>query len=385
MKVTRRPKPVEVGPLSARAVKRYPRKGKPYYVREDGRAYWQARSRSSRATVWSGWANRDEVAETMARLVSKGLVDSERAGGPPGRVANVGELLGAWVDEQRRRLKRPRSHGGIAQSTCDFYEKAGRHLTAWLGEVVPAQLSIDHMAEYAEARLVDEGASPRLVHSELARLRQAWTWGAEHMLVPDRRLPKYHIKIDEREFCINHRTPSPDEAELAIACAHDEPKLALQLLAMTGARVSEVCHLAAADVDPFHGTLRLVGKTGPRWFPLRRAEPALFDVLDNRARCRSPEERLLVLRAHPAEQVRSALRRACAAARIPRFTPHGLRRMVVNRLIDAGIDVSTAAALTGHSVEVMLRYYRKPTPAGLGDAVARAGLGQLGPTEAAAK
>lgn len=385
MKQTR-PRAVEVGPLSARAVKRYPRSGKPFYVREDGSAYWQVRGGDPRRTVWSGWATRDEVSEVMARLVSKGIERLVESGGPPRQVRTMAELLAAWVEEQRRRQRLPKSHGGIAPATVAFYEKAGRHLTAWLGEVRPDALSIDHMSEYAEARLIEEGAAPRLVHSELARLRQAWAWGAGHCLVPDRVLPKFNVKLDEREFVINHRTPRPAEADLAVECAHGEPRLALRLLAVTGARVSEVCHLTAGDVDSFQGTIRLVGKTGQRWFPLRSANKPLFEVLVARAGGADPENRLLGLSRHPQEQVRSALRRACSAAGIPRFTPHGLRRMVVDRLIDSGIDVATAAALSGHSVEVMLRFYRKPTAGALAAAVGKAGLGCFEPQgEVAAK
>lgn len=370
-----RPRAVEVGPLSARAVKRYPKSGKAFYTREDGSAYWQVRGGAPRRTVWSGWATRDEVAEIMARIVSKGFEQNVEPGGPPRQVRTMSELLAAWVQEQRRRRRLPKSHGGIAPATVAFYEKAGRHLTAWLGEVRPAALSIDHMSEYAEARLIEEGAAPRLVHSELARLRQAWNWGVGHSLVPDRVLPKYNIKLDDREFVINHRTPRPAEADLAVQCAHGEPKLALRLLAVTGARVSEVCHLTAGDIDRFQGTVRLVGKTGQRWFPLRSADSTLFELLVARSAMADEAQRLLGLSKHPQEQVRSALRRACAAAGIPRFTPHGLRRMVVDRLIDSGIDVATAAALSGHSVEVMLRFYRKPTAGALAAAVGKAGLG----------
>ncbi len=38
------------------------------------------------------------------------------------------------------------------------------------------------------------------------------------------------------------------------------------------------------------------------------------------------------------------------------YTPHGLRRMVVDPMLRAGVDPATAASLTGHSVVVMLRF-----------------------------
>lgn len=54
------------------------------------------------------------------------------------------------------------------------------------------------------------------------------------------------------------------------------------------------------------------------------------------------------------------LHRACKLAAVSRFTPHGLRRMVVS-LMQARVDLGTAAVLTGHSVQVMLGHYQHVT------------------------
>lgn len=52
------------------------------------------------------------------------------------------------------------------------------------------------------------------------------------------------------------------------------------------------------------------------------------------------------------------LRQACEAAGVKRFTPSGLRRAAVDTMARAGVDIGIAAAITGHSPEVMLRHYR---------------------------
>ena len=75
----------------------------------------------------------------------------------------------------------------------------------------------------------------------------------------------------------------------------------------------------------------------------------------------------------------SALRAACARAGVPRFTPYGLRRSAVDAMARAGVDVATAAAITGHSPEVMLRLYRTVTADDRRRAIAMAGLGSLAP------
>ncbi len=68
--------------------------------------------------------------------------------------------------------------------------------------------------------------------------------------------------------------------------------------------------------------------------------------------------------------------------------PHGLRRMVVARMLRAGVDPATAASLTGHSVVVMLRFYQQVTEADREAAVAKAALAAFPSTacaDAAAK
>ena len=46
-------------------------------------------------------------------------------------------------------------------------------------------------------------------------------------------------------------------------------------------------------------------------------------------------------------------------------------------MAEAGVDPATAASLTGHSPEVMLRHYRQVTDEGRRRAVIRAGLGHF--------
>jgi hypothetical protein len=48
--------------------------------------------------------------------------------------------------------------------------------------------------------------------------------------------------------------------------------------------------------------------------------------------------------------------------------------MVVDRMLRAGVDPATAASLTGHSVVVMLRYYRLVTEVDREAAVTQAAL-----------
>ena len=122
------------------------------------------------------------------------------------------------------------------------------------------------------------------------------------------------------------------------------------------------------------GSIEGARKSGMRWFPLDasslsdlagrsgRGEMPLFDFADVCA---------------PIQAIGRRLRRACKAAGVAEFSPHGLRRMVVGRLLRAHVDPGTAATLTGHTVEVMLKFYQEVSDEDRRSAAAQANLGSL--------
>lgn len=106
------------------------------------------------------------------------------------------------------------------------------------------------------------------------------------------------------------------------------------------------------------GATEGASKTGMRWFPL---DAATLRSLDGRqGRGREPVLDFGQVTA-PIQALEHRLCRACDAASVPRFAPHGLRRMVVGRLLRAQVDPATTASLTGHSIDVMLKHYREVT------------------------
>jgi integrase len=71
------------------------------------------------------------------------------------------------------------------------------------------------------------------------------------------------------------------------------------------------------------------------------------------------------------------IRPACERAGTRRFTPHGLRRAAVDAMMRGGVDVGTAATITGHSVQVMIKHYQQATDDDRRRAVIKAQLGTL--------
>ncbi len=345
--------------------------------------YWRARLKGgTRKLVWSGWATRDEAMDEVAKLVARGVQHVSRRSAGEMEVRTIGDLMAVWLDYQESLVNPPGGtiKSGICPRTADFYDKAARHINELLGEVSVSRMAEEDVQAYIAGRS-RERASPRLVAVEQRVLQMAWKWGRKRQYTPNRDLPMVAVPIDENSFHIAHYTPTRAEAARVLRHLQGEWHLLGVLLATTGARVGEVAHLRAKDWNPRRGTLHLgrdvaSQKTGRRDFPL---PPHVARLLAGR-----PSEGdgyLLDLPvAHRTEAFRSRLKRACEKEGFTgddRFTPHGLRRMVVQDMARADINIKTAAKLMGHTVEVMLRYYQEVTEQDMANAVRKARLGVL--------
>lgn len=187
------------------------------------------------------------------------------------------------------------------------------------------------------------------------------------------------VRLDPSLYACNHRTPTPAEAGAAIAAMdEDDWKAAILLAAVTGARIGEVARLRRVDLELGHrvvvfGAVRGASKTGIRRVPIDA------EMARRLAACCDPSrEQLFDFRGQAAVHgLQRRLKVACRRVGVEPFTPHGLRRMVVTRLLRAGVDAGTAASLTGHSVQVMLVHYQQVSDVDRRDAAERAGLAIL--------
>lgn len=262
----------------------------------------------------------------------------------------------------------------LAPSTKVEYARIAHLLLAWPSTTE----DLDALSDYAAARRA-AGVAPRTIALELRVLSVATHWAERHLgAARPPVLPR--VRVDPQLFVLNHRTPTPTQAAAALrAMPKDDWHLAARLIAATGARVGEILALRSIDLDLDTGRLALgtsegAAKTGMRWFPL---DPATLRALAGRqGRGREPLLDLGKVTA-PIQALERRLRHACDQADVPRFTPHGLRRMVVGRLLRAHVDPATAASLTGHSIDVMLKHYREVTDEDRRSAAEQAMLGVL--------
>lgn len=177
------------------------------------------------------------------------------------------------------------------------------------------------------------------------------------------------VKEDDRVY--NDHTPTRAEVEAVLKHCKDGTYRALLLMYCTGGRHAEITGLTWDRVNLQARTATLKGKTGKRTVPL--PTQALEELLT------TPEEQRVgrVMGPRPVgEQIKSA----CARAGVPEFTPHGVRRLVVD-LLYGSTDPGTASKLLGHSPLVAMKHYRRAKASDLRGAVAAAKLGPIGAGE----
>jgi integrase len=310
----------------------------------EGRWYWRARD-ADRATVWTGWATRDEAAREGAAILAKpkasatSAIQTETA-------STMGEVLNSWwrVIEGDTVLRASTKRGYLCRR---------QWLTRHFGDVTVGGMNQAALQAYLAKRIAG-GAAQRTIRGEFISLRHAWRLGIERGLIPNRPLPSLKLRIDPKVYVANHHTPTEDEVTRALVELPSEVALTVQLLVATGARLGEALGLRRYSLDRARGTLRLDGKTGPRDFPVTEGLLSLIgDRLDGTD---APVLNFDVKQI--GDRVRVQISRACARAGVPEFTPHGLRRMAVDRMARAGVEPSVAASITGHDPIVMLKHYR---------------------------
>lgn len=144
----------------------------------------------------------------------------------------------------------------------------------------------------------------------------------------------------------------------------------LELLYATGIRVSELCGLDLADLDPTRRVVRVLGK-GARERAVPYGAPAGEAVADwlrrGRPRLAGPASgQALWLgarggRLHPTV-VRRLVGRYARAAGLPPTSPHALRHAAATHLLSGGADLRSVQELLGHASLASTQIYTHVSP-----------------------
>jgi integrase len=305
-------------------------------------------------------------AEALRRAAELLEAGAHLAGGPTSEpeahaVVTVRDLLEVWMGAQLARAD-------LRPSSQEMYRVSARRIVAVAGDLPLAGASLAREESLRDQLLAKY--APQTVKTAMIAMGAAWRWGEAAGLI-EARPPKPTVQVPRKL----RRTPTAEEVAAVIAAATGWEALALQVGWSTGARVGELAAIRWEDVDLPGRVLRLDGKTGPREVPLVGAGLRALQAVPEGQR------RGLVAAPRTAAQAKQrlvvTLPRLCAAAGVPPFTVHGLRRLAVDAMMRAGVDVATAAAVTGHSPAVMLTHYRQVTADDRLEAVSAAQLGEL--------
>lgn len=338
----KRPKTLTIGPAIARAV-RGPHRD------DQSRWYWQVQIEEAggRRTLWSGWARKREVQGIAVDLLAS---DSPPETAKPTETESIRDLLETWTAAQRARHEA----GDLSKYGFRNSRNDGRHLVNDLGTISIDRLETAQIEKYRNTRL-KAGAASSTVHRELKSLRAAWAWGRAIGITPDRSLPKVAVSVRPAR---EKHTPSQADIQAVIDAMEVGSwfRWVAEFLSLTGARVREVARLTWDEVDRRNRALSLTGKGKTRTFPISEEISALLDRAPNQGPGHPHGTTVSTVTGHFSSR---DLKEACEKAKARRFSSKGFRRAFVDALARAGVDIATAAALTGHSPEVMLKYYRQ--------------------------
>ncbi|MCK6515809.1 tyrosine-type recombinase/integrase [Myxococcota bacterium] len=326
---------------------------------------------TERETVFHKWATVTEAQSELADLVIRGAHRPQKAFAGQ-RIVTFADLIKADEAAQGEPAH-------LSPRTVQGRVSLRRSLTKLLGHKAVVQTDKAEL-ERIFTGAIGAGRAHLTVTFEAGFLLRAWRWAFEERLVAVKppKLELGRVKRDDK------LTPNRAQINAILQALKGEARLIVEVLASTGARIGEIVLLRRCDYDPQSHLLTVDGKTGPRRIPIdetlrerlaARADGSTSPLFHWGRNCKAQATRF--------SWVRDNLARVCSRLNMPSFTPHSLRRAAVHFYITLGYDPKTLSALLGHSVKVMMEYYRTPTPEQVEQMVVSARPGDFSQTSSA--
>lgn len=235
-----------------------------------------------------------------------------------------------------------RTRVDVVPATLANYRAARDRIAEGIGREPVVSLSGSQVAEWV-AELAHAGVGRTVLERCLALLRGALD---EHRDPNPARSRAIRLPRVEREEV---NPPPTRHWEAIVREISPHFRLVVRVLEATGLRIGELQALRWGDIDWERDRLHVrSGKTkaARRWVPVPEA------VMDELAALVPREDRDLEAAVFPGlvdGSVRMAMRRACAAAGVPLYSPHDLRHRYITLLVRRGVDPVLVAALVGHT------------------------------------
>lgn len=158
-------------------------------------------------------------------------------------------------------------------------------------------------------------------------------------------------------------------------------RLSLELLIVTGVRISELCRIELNDMDTTAGTIRIMGK-GARERTVFVLDERLKAMIAAYCNLRLPRavvtNQLLITKRGEAarpDYIRRLLRAFTDNLGLPGpMTPHMFRHSAATLLLENGVDMRFVQRLLGHASISTTELYTHVSDSGLKDAIQKGGI-----------
>jgi integrase len=288
-------------------------------------------------TSWTPETARRE-AKRLAGLVAQSIdpkADQRGKGAP-----TVTDLFDRYIVDHVKRLRK--------DSTAREYRGVfKKHLSAPLGHRKVADITrADIQQLHGELHLTPATANLCLaVLSAMFEKSEAWAWRPQHSN-PCRHVERYKTNSRERVLLAD------EMARLGPAIASDPDDKLFLVIALTGARISEITRLKWSYLDRENGVARLPdSKTGAKTLVL--PEPVL-DILRTIKSVDGSEYVFPQLSKHAIYQIWERIRRA---AGLPDLRIHDLRHNFASWGVNGNLGLPIIGKLLGHSSAQMTAKY----------------------------
>ncbi len=326
-----------------------------------GGVYWLELVHEGRRIQKSTKSKNQRVAGQIASTFHTALIKGDVGITDRRPAPLLGDAMKAFLAwSKREHLAHPR--------TASRYEVSSRPLLAFFPNGPLDKIGVDDVERYKAVRAAAEGKRtgrtlrPASVNRELACLRAMYNHAAKAH--PDLRNPVSRVKF-LAEQNQEERVLTFAEQRAYLNAATPMLRDVAGLMLETGARPEEIYTLRGANVDLEHGFLKIVKAKTPAGKRRLELSPEAHRILSERVAA-SGDGYLFPMKGDPSRpipKVANAHDRAVAASKVAPFKLYACRHTWATRAAEAGVDLTTLAALLGHSRIQMCMRYAHPSQA----------------------